>query len=159
MKRLVVAMLAAVTSFGLVACGGSTATDSAGESSIAPLTRAAKPSTSGEATTTSSKTAAQPEQKKDLPADGAAEEVSEIPDPAIQLSDADNNYLDLLKEGGIKVDGVENQMIGAAEVVCGDQFPAAVHAVAGQLVEQNRTSLTVEEVIPLIENSARKSYC
>lgn len=159
MNRLVVAMLAAVTSVSLVACGGSTATDSASESSIAPLTRAAKPSTSAAVTATSSTAAVQPEKKKNLPVDGAAEEVSEIPDPSIQLSDADKNYLGLLKDGGIKVEGVENQMIGAAEVVCGDQFPAAIHAVAGQLVEQNRTELTVEEVIPLIEKSARASYC
>ena len=67
------------------------------------------------------------------PADGPAQEVSSIPTPA--------------------------QMIGAAQVVCQNQFPQAVQAVGGQLVEQKRTSLSPEETVSLIETSARKAYC
>ena len=93
------------------------------------------------------------------PADGPAQEVSSIPTPAQQLSDADKTYFDALTAGGIKVEGAENQMIGAAQVVCQNQFPQAVQAVGGQLVEQKRTSLSPEETVSLIETSARKAYC
>jgi len=93
------------------------------------------------------------------PADGPAQEVSSIPTPAQQLSDADKTYFDALTAGGIKVEGAENQMIGAAQVVCQNQFPQAVQAVGGQLVEQKRTSLSPEEAVSLIETSARKAYC
>lgn len=93
------------------------------------------------------------------PADGPAQEVSSIPTPAQQLSDADKTYFDALTVGGIKVEGAENQMIGAAQVVCQNQFPQAVQAVGGQLVEQKRTSLSPEETVSLIETSARKAYC
>jgi len=85
--------------------------------------------------------------------------VSSIPTPAQQLSDADKTYFDALTAGGIKVEGAENQMIGAAQVVCQNQFPQAVQAVGGQLVEQKRTSLSPEEAVSLIETSARKAYC
>ena len=90
---------------------------------------------------------------------GQPQEVSSIPTPAQQLSDADKTYFDALTAGGIKVEGAENQMIGAAQVVCQNQFPQAVQAVGGQLVEQKRTSLSPEETVSLIETSARKAYC
>jgi hypothetical protein len=159
---------------GLSACGSSTVSDdataSASKAPIAPLKGSSgSGATSGAAGASDSAGAgasgaggsgdAGESGNAAPPADGPAQEVSSIPTPAQQLSDADKTYFDALTAGGIKVEGAENQMIGAAQVVCQNQFPQAVQAVGGQLVEQKRTSLSPEETVSLIETSARKAYC
>ena len=165
MKRLLatgILTLSVITAgAGLSACGSSTVSDdataSASNAPIAPLkgsggAGAGASGAGGSGGAGESGNAAPP-------ADGPAQEVSSIPTPAQQLSDADKTYFDALTAGGIKVEGAENQMIGAAQVVCQNQFPQAVQAVGGQLVEQKRTSLSPEEAASQIETSARKAYC
>lgn len=178
MKRLLatgILTLSVITAgAGLSACGSSTvsddATSSASNAPIAPLKGSGGSGvTSGAAGTSDGAGAgasgaggsggAGESGNAAPPADGPAQEVSSIPTPAQQLSDADKTYFDALTAGGIKVEGAENQMIGAAQVVCQNQFPQAVQAVGGQLVEQKRTSLSPEEAVSLIETSARKAYC
>ena len=178
MKRLLatgILTLSVITAgAGLSACGSSTVSDDATASTskapIAPLKGSGGSGvTSGAAGTSDGAGAgasgaggsggAGESGNAAPPADGPAQEVSSIPTPAQQLSDADKTYFDALTAGGIKVEGAENQMIGAAQVVCQNQFPQAVQAVGGQLVEQKRTSLSPEETVSLIETSARKAYC
>ena len=178
MKRLLatgILTLSVITAgAGLSACGSSTVSDdataSASNAPIAPLKGSGgSGATSGAAGASDGAGAgasgaggaggAGESGNAAPPADGPAQEVSSIPTPAQQLSDADKTYFDALTAGGIKVEGVENQMIGAAQVVCQNQFPQAVQAVGGQLVEQKRTSLSPEEAVSLIETSARKAYC
>lgn len=178
MKRLLatgILTLSVITAgAGLSACGSSTVSDdataSASNAPIAPLKGSGGSGvTSGAAGTSDGAGAgasgaggsggAGESGNAAPPADGPAQEVSSIPTPAQQLSDADKTYFDALTAGGIKVEGAENQMIGAAQVVCQNQFPQAVQAVGGQLVEQKRTSLSPEEAVSLIETSARKAYC
>lgn len=178
MKRLLatgILTLSVITAgAGLSACGSSTVSDdataSASKAPIAPLKGSGgSGATSGAAGASDSAGAgasgaggsgdAGESGNAAPPADGPAQEVSSIPTPAQQLSDADKTYFDALTAGGIKVEGAENQMIGAAQVVCQNQFPQAVQAVGGQLVEQKRTSLSPEETVSLIETSARKAYC
>lgn len=178
MKRLLatgILTLSVITAgAGLSACGSSTVSDdataSASKAPIAPLKGSGgSGATSGAAGTSDGAGAgasgaggsggAGESGNAAPPADGPAQEVSSIPTPAQQLSDADKTYFDALTAGGIKVEGAENQMIGAAQVVCQNQFPQAVQAVGGQLVEQKRTSLSPEETVSLIETSARKAYC
>lgn len=178
MKRLLatgILTLSVITAgAGLSACGSSTvsddATSSASNAPIAPLKGSGgSGATSGAAGASNGAGAgasgaggsggAGESGNAAPPADGPAQEVSSIPTPAQQLSDADKTYFDALTAGGIKVEGAENQMIGAAQVVCQNQFPQAVQAVGGQLVEQKRTSLSPEEAVSLIETSARKAYC
>lgn len=178
MKRLLatgILTLSVITAgAGLSACGSSTVSDdataSASKAPIAPLKGSGgSGATSGAAGASDSSGAgasgaggsggAGESGNAAPPADGPAQEVSSIPTPAQQLSDADKTYFDALTAGGIKVEGAENQMIGAAQVVCQNQFPQAVQAVGGQLVEQKRTSLSPEEAVSLIETSARKAYC
>lgn len=178
MKRLLatgILTLSVITAgAGLSACGSSTVSDdataSASKAPIAPLKGSGgSGATSGAAGASDSAGAgasgaggsggAGESGNTAPPADGPAQEVSSIPTPAQQLSDADKTYFDALTAGGIKVEGAENQMIGAAQVVCQNQFPQAVQAVGGQLVEQKRTSLSPEEAVSLIETSARKAYC
>ncbi len=178
MKRLLatgILILSVITAgAGLSACGSSTVSDdataSASNAPIAPLKGSGgSGATSGAAGASDGAGAgasgaggaggAGESGNAAPPADGPAQEVSSIPTPAQQLSDADKTYFDALTAGGIKVEGAENQMIGAAQVVCQNQFPQAVQAVGGQLVEQKRTSLSPEETVSLIETSARKAYC
>ena len=178
MKRLLatgIFTLSVITAgAGLSACGSSTVSDnataSASNAPIAPLKGSGgSGATSGAAGASNGAGAgasgaggsggAGESGNAAPPADGPAQEVSSIPTPAQQLSDADKTYFDALTAGGIKVEGAENQMIGAAQVVCQNQFPQAVQAVGGQLVEQKRTSLSPEEAVSLIETSARKAYC
>lgn len=177
MKRLLatgILTLSVITAgAGLSACGSSTVSDdataSASKAPIAPLKGSGgSGATSGAAGASDGASGANgaggsgdagESGNAAPPADGPAQEVSSIPTPAQQLSDADKTYFDALTAGGIKVEGAENQMIGAAQVVCQNQFPQAVQAVGGQLVEQKRTSLSPEETVSLIETSARKAYC
>ena len=178
MKRLLatgILTLSVITAgAGLSACGSSTVSDdataSASNAPIAPLKGSGgSGATSGAAGASDGAGAgasgaggsggASESGNAAPPADGPAQEVSSIPTPAQQLSDADKTYFNALTAGGIKVEGAENQMIGAAQVVCQNQFPQAVQAVGGQLVEQKRTSLSPEEAVSLIETSARKAYC
>ena len=175
MKRLLatgIFTLSVITAgAGLSACGSSTVSDdataSASKAPIAPLkgsggsgtTSGAAGASDGAGAGASGAGGAGESGNAAPPADGPAQEVSSIPTPAQQLSDADKTYFDALTAGGIKVEGAENQMIGAAQVVCQNQFPQAVQAVGGQLVEQKRTSLSPEETVSLIETSARKAYC
>ena len=178
MKRLLatgILTLSVITAgAGLSACGSSTVSDnataSASNAPIAPLKGSGgSGATSGAAGASDGAGAgasgaggaggAGESGNAAPPADGPAQEVSSIPTPAQQLSDADKTYFDALTAGGIKVEGAENQMIGAAQVVCQNQFPQAVQAGGGQLVEQKRTSLSPEEAVSLIETSARKAYC
>ena len=175
MKRLLatgILTLSVITAgAGLSACGSSTVSDdataSASKAPIAPLkgsggsgaTSGAAGASDGAGAGASGAGGAGESGNVAPPADGPAQEVSSIPTPAQQLSDADKAYFDALTAGGIKVEGAENQMIGAAQVVCQNQFPQAVQAVGGQLVEQKRTSLSPEEAVSLIETSARKAYC
>lgn len=161
MKRVLLALASCYLAMGLVACGSSTVSDNGSENTtIAPLnrgTQSASTSTDASSTETSGKTEAQPAESGVK--DQAAEEVSAVPPAEIKLSKEDQAYLDGLIDGGIDVKGHESEMIGAADVVCSNEFPAAVNAVAGQLVEQQRTTLSVEEVSKLITDTARKSYC
>ena len=181
MKRLLatgIFTLSVITAgAGLSACGSSTVSDdataSASKAPIAPLKGSGGSGTTSGAAGSSDGAGAGASGANGAggsgdagesgnaapPADGPAQEVSSIPTPAQQLSDADKTYFDALTAGGIKVEGAENQMIGAAQVVCQNQFPQAVQAVGGQLVEQKRTSLSPEEAVSLIETSARKAYC
>ena len=167
MKRLLatgILTLSVITAgAGLSACGSSTVSDdataSASNAPIAPLKGSGGSGTTSGAAGASDGAGAGESGNAAPPADGPAQEVSSIPTPAQQLSDADKTYFDALTAGGIKVEGAENQMIGAAQVVCQNQFPQAVQAVGGQLVEQKRTSLSPEEAVSLIETSARKAYC
>ncbi|MDO4761157.1 MAG: DUF732 domain-containing protein [Corynebacterium sp.] len=165
MKRFGAVVAVASAACVLVSCGSSEVSDESSTQTIAPLTRSASPSVSSAASSSAvatkeegrSGSAAAP--NRPLPTDEGAREVTEVPTPELQLSDADKAYLDELKHAGIKVEGVENQMIGAAQVVCGEQFPAAIHAVAGQLIEQQRTSLSPVQATAVLEQAARKSYC
>ena len=186
MRRYTLPLLA-VAALTLAGCGGATSesddTADAGTTATAStLPRADSPTAgreesdeekSARESRESSLSSASPEHREVAPApvvpavpeprDGAAKEIDEIPGFAQDRSPADLDYLKALRDGGISVEGVEDQMIGAAAEVCRSAASGVenytLEAVAGQLVEQERASAPVPEIADRIASAAKSAYC
>ncbi|AKE42125.1 putative secreted protein [Corynebacterium kutscheri] len=169
MPKSVVALVLFST-LTLTACGGATVDDST-DTTIAPLSREPKNQTSQSATASASASASAMETARShsnesdnsQPKDRAAQEITAIPSQQVQLSKQDQVFLDELSGKGVDISDVENQLIGTANIVCTNTdnplAPATVKAVAGQLIEQGKTTLEHAELVSLIETSAKKAYC
>lgn len=173
-------MIVAVA-LGLTACGGGATVDNQGQATVAPLSRpsmsSASPASGTGTATASPSESAHPRATEPrvgggvapAPKDQPAQEVSAVPTPEAHYSDREKHFLDELKNKGINVDGVEDQMLGAAGQVCTDKpapqpaQPAQpnylVEAIAGQLVEQKRSDKPAEEVVSIIAKAAQDAYC
>ena len=147
----------------LSGCGSATVEEGeATDTSVAPLERssaasggAAASSASASGASESSSSASRTEEEQDgEPEDRGAREISEIPAPA-PAQGPDQDFLAAVAKAGVNVDGVEDQVVGAAQASCqGDAVTAP--AVAGQLIEQGRTELSHEELVRLITEQGRK---
>ena len=145
----------------LSGCGSATVEEGeATDTSVAPLERSSAASGGAAASkaSASSATESPSEQSEraqdDEPEDRGAREISEIPAPA-PAQGPDQDFLDAVAEAGVNIDGVEDQVVGAAQASCqGDAV--TVPAVAGQLIEQGRTELSHEELVRLITEQGRK---
>ncbi|MDO5669311.1 MAG: hypothetical protein Q4G50_04860 [Corynebacterium sp.] len=164
--RALIAVLAGALT--LTACGGATVdNDAATTTSVAPLERAPKQSTTtSEAPDEQERetpSRQQPRPADPEPQDRAAREVDEVPESSFPRTAEDVAYLGELSDEKIDVDGVEDQLIGTAATVCdghdNELLNATLPAVAGQLIEQGRTDQSVEEVTDIIESAARSAYC
>lgn len=146
---------------GLAGCSGATVEKDQTPTSVAPLTRGAQ-SAEGSESTASKASKAKPTASQ-VAKDGPGTSVSQLPEPTDYLSEREKEYLKKLEEGGIDIEGIENQLVGVASVACKqvspNLAPATVDAVAGQVIEQGRTTKSFEEVRKLIETSARSAYC
>lgn len=144
MRKLVV--VGAALCLGLAGCDSATVdSEPPQETEVAPLER------ESEAPSSSSETATSKSQE-----DRGAREISEI--PSAEVPEQDAKYLDKLKDAGVNVDGVEDQLLGAGKAAC-DENEVTISAVAGQLIEQQRTTLAFEELSQLIKDSARSGIC
>lgn len=149
----------------LSACGEATVENDPTATSVAPLERAPRESTSETATESAKSTVPRqrPADPQPQPQDQGAREVDEIPAQEVPRSPEDVTFLGDLTDEDVDVEGVEDQLIGTAATVCGggdnDLTTATLPAVAGQLVEQGRSDLPVDEVAALIESAARNAYC
>ncbi|WP_411706858.1 hypothetical protein [Corynebacterium sp. LaCa78] len=171
MRKL--ALVGAVLCLGLAGCDSATVdSDSGNDTSVAPLSRE---KTSEKSTTSSSESASssasssqEPSESKESaeptngsrsansPEDRGAREISEI--PSAQLPKEEAAYLDSLKDAGVNVDGVEDQLLGAGQGACGDNG-ITIPAVAGQLIEQQRSDMDYEELTKLLQDNARSALC
>ena len=143
MRKLVV--VGAALCLTLAGCGSATVdSEPSQETEVAPLERESEAPTSAEETSSKSQE------------DRGAREISEIPSAEVPESDA--KYLDKLKDAGVNVDGVEDQLLGAGKAAC-DENEVTISAVAGQLIEQQRTTMGFEELSQLIKDSARSGIC
>jgi len=154
----------------LTACGDATVDDNdSTPTSIAPLERAPRETRTedrdGDGAASAGRDAApgRPRAADPGPQDQGAREIDEIPEPGMPRTPEDVQFLGELTDEGIDVEGVESQLIGTAAIVCSDdesEFSrATVPAVAGQLVEQDRTEKSVEDVTAIIEAAAKNAYC
>ncbi|MDO5511256.1 hypothetical protein [Corynebacterium sp.] len=165
MRRFGLIAVALVGALSLTACGDATVEDDASSpTSVAPLERAPKKSTT-ESTTPEEEpeTVDRPRPAEPQPQDQAAREVDEVPEAAFPRTPEDVRYLGAISDAEIDVDGVEDQLIGTASTVCdggdSDLNRSTLPAVAGQLIEQGRTDKPVEDVVEIIETAATDSYC
>lgn len=143
MRKLVV--VGAALCLGLAGCDSATVdSEPPQETEIAPLERESEAPTSAEETSSKSQE------------DRGAREISEI--PSAEVPEPDAKYLDKLKDAGVNVDGVEDQLLGAGKAAC-DENEVTISAVAGQLIEQQRTTMGFEELSQLIKDSARSGIC
>lgn len=143
MRKLVV--VGAALCLGLAGCDSATVdSEPPQETEIAPLERESDAPSSSENSASKSQE------------DRGAREISEI--PSAEVPEPDAKYLDKLKDGGVNVDGVEDQLLGAGKAAC-DENEVTIAAVAGQLIEQQRTTMGFEELSQLIKDSARSGIC
>ena len=143
MRKLVVVGAALCST--LAGCGSATVdSEPPQETEIAPLERESDAPSSSESATSKSQE------------DRGAREISEI--PSAEVPEPDAKYLDKLKDAGVNVDGVEDQLLGAGKAAC-DENEVTISAVAGQLIEQQRTTQSFEELSQLIKDSARSGIC
>ena len=170
--RAGLAAAAATAALALAGCGDSaTSTDEPTETSIAPLPReeqSVSASASAGATATTADDSVPAAAKVRRPADYApedqgAKQITAIPSFEPTHTDGDETYLQALRAAGITTDGIEDQLIGAAVEVCrtrtAGERDVTLPAVAGQLVEQDRTRLNPEETANAIASAASAAYC
>lgn len=143
MRKLVV--VGAALCLGLAGCDSATVdSEPPQETEVVPLERESDAPSSSESATSKSQE------------DRGAREISEI--PSAEVPEPDAKYLDKLKDAGVNVDGVEDQLLGAGKAVC-DENEVTISAVAGQLIEQQRATQSFEELSQLIKDSARSGIC
>lgn len=164
---LVAAVLSSVAA--LAACGGVTVegagTNSESSSSVREST--ARESTESSTQSSASSSSRSPGSASSAaPQDQPAAEVSELPEFTVERSPADLDLLDGLRDGGVNVDGVEDQMIAAANTVCRSEADGVnnftLDAIAGQLIAQGRVDVPESEganVTELIKSTAQRTYC
>jgi len=164
--------LVAVTAagLGLAGCGGETVDSSDVTKSSAPTSATSGPSSASSAQTTASSTATSTSsvvatstvtQPSAAPAPGAeqpAREVTSMPEQASHYSADEQKFLDDVRNKGVNVNGVEDQLTATGRSVC-DGTTFTRDAVAGQLVEQRRTDLDPAAAAQLIDETAHARLC
>ena len=152
--RKIAGCLATIASVAALAgCGGATVdsddvTETATATSTSETTETVSSSTAVERSSSVSGGAA----------DQPAREVTEVPQQASAFTPAEEAYLAGLRENGVNIDGVEDQLTATGATVCEDDLITR-DAVAGQLVEQRRTDMDAAGVATLIDDTARANLC
>ncbi len=154
MRNALVALSFAVAGVTLAACGGTTVdSDEVTASSSAPVVT----TSSAPATSTSEKPSETPVDDA-LANEGAASEVSDFPEDTPKRPEKEEAYLEALRAAGVNVEGTEDQLLATASTLCSGETITR-DAVAGQLIEQQRTSLDHEQLIKLIDEAAHANLC
>ena len=154
MRNALVALSFAVAGVTLAACGGTTVdSDEVTASSSAPVVT----TSSAPATSTSEKPSETPVDDA-LANEGAASEVSDFPEDTPKRPEKEEAYLEALRAAGVNVEGTGDQLLATASTLCGGETITR-DAVAGQLIEQQRTSLDHEQLIKLIDEAAHANLC
>ncbi|WP_288832823.1 DUF732 domain-containing protein [uncultured Corynebacterium sp.] len=161
MRQASAVLTLAASALILAACGEATVDSSdvtASSSSAAPTESTAS---SASATTSASSAPGSPQASSASAAtDGEqpAREISSVPDQASRYSPEEQKFLDEIRNKGVNVEGVEDQLTATGLSVC-DGTTFTRDAVAGQLVEQRRTNLDPAATATLIDDTAHAHLC
>lgn len=158
MRQASAVLTLAASALILAACGEATVDSSdvtASSSSAAPTESTASsasssPSAPGSPQASSASAATDGEQP--------AREISSVPDQASRYSPEEQKFLDEIRNKGVNVEGVEDQLTATGLSVC-DGTTFTRDAVAGQLVEQRRTNLDPAATATLIDDTAHAHLC
>ena len=162
MRKVAFCFATAATAVAVAACGGATVdsddvTDTptvASEAETESETETTETPETSEAPSSSAVVSSQSKRVDDQP----AREVTDVPQQASAFSPQEEAYLATLRESGVNVDGIEDQLTATGATVCADNLITR-DAVAGQLVEQRRTDMDAAGVAALISDSARANLC
>ena len=162
-NRAPLAAAATIAAAGLAvsACGSSTVDSSevtSTQTSTSTVSTGSAESSASSSAAASSQTTARSSEPAGAPADQPAKEVDSMPATAAAYSEEETAYLEALRNGGINVHGVEDQLTGTGFNVC-QGATITRDAVAGQLVEQRRTDLDPTAAAKLIDDTAHAHLC
>ena len=159
MRKVAFCFATAAAAVALAACGGATVdsedvTETPTVASETTETETSETTEASETTETSAVVSSQSKRVDDQP----AREVTDVPQQASAFSPQEEAYLATLRESGVNVDGIEEQLTATGATVCADNLITR-DAVAGQLVEQRRTDMDAAGVAALISDTARANLC
>lgn len=159
MRKVAFCFATAAAAVAVAACGGATVdSDDVTETpTVVSETTEAETSETTEASDTTATSAVVSSQSKRVD-DQPAREVTEVPQQASAFTPQEEAYLATLRESGVNVDGIEDQLTATGATVCADNLITR-DAVAGQLVEQRRTDMDAAGVAALISDTARANLC
>ncbi|MBA1837791.1 hypothetical protein GC584_06680 [Corynebacterium sp. zg912] len=162
MRKVALCLATAASAAALTACGGATVdSDEVTETPTVTSEVTETESSSSSSATPSSATTTARERSSSIgngPEDEPAREVTDVPQQASAFSPQEEAYLAQLRESGVNVDGIEDQLTATGATVCADNLITR-DAVAGQLVEQRRTDMDAAGVAALISDTARANLC
>ena len=162
MRKVALCLATAASAAALTACGGATVdSDEVTETPTVTSEVTETEFSSSSSATPSSTTATARERSSSIgngPEDQPAREVTDVPQQASAFSPQEEAYLAQLRESGVNVDGIEDQLTATGATVCADNLITR-DAVAGQLVEQRRTDMDAAGVAALISDTARANLC
>ena len=159
MRKVAFCFATAAAAVAVAACGGATVdSDDVTETpTVVSETTEAETSETTEVSETTETSAVVSSQSKRVD-DQPAREVTDVPQQASAFSPQEEAYLATLRESGVNVDGIEDQLTATGATVCADSLITR-DAVAGQLVEQRRTDMDAAGVAALISDTARANLC
>ena len=160
MRKIAGCLATIASAAALAGCGGATV-DSDDVTETATATSTSETTETASSTTSETATATAVERSSSASsgaADQPAREVTEVPQQASAFTPAEEAYLAGLRENGVNIDGVEDQLTATGATVCEDDLITR-DAVAGQLVEQRRTDMDAAGVATLIDDTARANLC
>ncbi|RUQ12641.1 hypothetical protein D8M31_06535 [Corynebacterium genitalium] len=156
MRKVAFCFATATAAVAVAACGGATV-DSDDVTDTPTVASEAETESETETTEAPSSSAVVSSQSKRVD-DQPAREVTDVPQQASAFSPQEEAYLATLRESGVNVDGIEDQLTATGATVCADNLITR-DAVAGQLVEQRRTDMDAAGVAALISDTARANLC
>lgn len=164
MRKFALCLTTITCTAALTACGGATVdsedvTETAATSATETATSATESGTASATESATASSAAPPgSSSRNGAGDQPAREVETVPTQVPAYAPEEQAFLDHLRQNGVNVDGLEDQLTATGFTVCDDDTITR-DAVAGQLVEQRRTDMDARTVATLLSDTARANLC